>query len=295
MSSPAAVATDSPVWTHSGNVAETHELNMAEQWWQSLFINRNEWLVITVVSFIMHEVVYFGRFLPFWLCDFVPALRKYKIQDKDNTPGMLWKCTKGLLFGHFFVQLPLMFGFHPVGRYFGMQITTVPFPHWQEMALQVFLFMVFEDTFHYWFHRALHYGPLYRYIHKQHHEFAAPFGLTAEYAHPLEVVILGMGTIGGPLLWVMATGNLHIVTVFLWIVVRLFQTVDSHSGYDFPWSLRNWVPFWSGAEHHDYHHMAFVNNYSTSFRWWDYLCGTDGKYRAWRKEKDLMAQTKKAN
>ena len=28
--------------------------------------------------------------------------------------------------------------------------------------------------------------------------------------------------------------------------------------------------------------MAFTNNFSTSFRWWDRLFGTDDKYRAYR-------------
>lgn len=28
--------------------------------------------------------------------------------------------------------------------------------------------------------------------------------------------------------------------------------------------------------------MAFTNNYSTSFRWWDRIFGTDNKYRAYR-------------
>ncbi|KAG8727779.1 C-4 sterol methyl oxidase [Ceratobasidium sp. 423] len=28
--------------------------------------------------------------------------------------------------------------------------------------------------------------------------------------------------------------------------------------------------------------MAFVNNYSTSFRWLDYMFGTDDKYRAYK-------------
>lgn len=51
---------------------------------------------------------------------------------------------------------------------------------------------------------------------------------------------------------------------------------------DFPWSLQHFVPFWSGAEHHDFHHMAFTNNYSTSFRWWDHIFGTDNKYREYR-------------
>ena len=81
---------------------------------------------------------------------------------------------------------------------------------------------------------------------KKHHEFTAPFGITAEYAHPAETLILGLGTIGGPLLYVYYTESLHIVTVYAWLIVRLFQTVDAHSGYDFPWSLRNILPFWAG-------------------------------------------------
>jgi hypothetical protein len=69
------------------------------------------------------------------------------------------------------------------------------------------------------------------------HEFSAPFGLAAEYAHPLEVLILGTGTIGGPLLMAMASQtifpqtSLHIITVYIWIVLRLFQAVEAHSGY----------------------------------------------------------------
>jgi methylsterol monooxygenase len=77
--------------------------------------------------------------------------------------------------------------------------------------------------------------------------------------------------------------QLHLITMLTWIVLRLFQAIDAHSGYDFPWSLCHWVPFWAGAEHHDYHHQAFIGNYSSSFRWWDYLFGTDKKYRAFRK------------
>ncbi|KAH9044312.1 hypothetical protein EDB85DRAFT_1854479, partial [Lactarius pseudohatsudake] len=49
-----------------------------------------------------------------------------------------------------------------------------------------------------------------------------------------------------------------------------------------PWSYQHIVLFWSGAEHHDFHHMAFANNYPTSFRWWDRALGTDNKYRVYR-------------
>ncbi|KAL1921771.1 uncharacterized protein VTP21DRAFT_10413 [Calcarisporiella thermophila] len=288
-----------PFWAFNSTVIPDGNLNFAEQIWSNLYAGRNEALVTGVLSFVLHELVYFGRCIPFMIADYIPSFKKYKLQqDKPNTPEIQWKCFKGVLFGHFFVELPLISLFHPTATLFGMQITQVPFPHWQTMAMQIAFFFVFEDTFHYWFHRLLHYGPFYKHIHKQHHEYAAPFGLCAEYAHPVEVLILGTGTIGGPLLWVMATGNLHIITVYIWITLRLLQAIDAHSGYDFPWSLRHFLPFWSGAEHHDYHHMAFVNNYSTSFRWWDAMMGTDKKYRAYRsrQKKEREAQdTKKSN
>ncbi|KAH9275125.1 hypothetical protein BASA83_002349 [Batrachochytrium salamandrivorans] len=70
--------------------------------------------------------------------------------------------------------------------------------------------------------------------------------------------------------------------VAVWLAVRLIQVVDSHSGYDFPWALRHIFPFWAGSDFHDYHHMAFVGNYSSSFRWWDWMFGTDRAYNVWK-------------
>lgn len=49
---------------------------------------------------------------------------------------------------------------------------------------------------------------------------------------------------------------------------------------DFPWSLQHWFPLWAGAEHHDYHHMAFMDNFSSSFRYLDFIFGTDERYKA---------------
>jgi methylsterol monooxygenase len=80
-------------------------------------------------------------------------------------------------------------------------------------------------------HQLLHTPLLYKHIHKLHHKYSAPFGLAAEYAHPLEVMILGTGTICGPLLYCWFKPNLHIVTVYIWISLRLFQAIDAHSGY----------------------------------------------------------------
>jgi len=260
-------------------------LNVVERLWVSWYVWIGNPVIATgLMSFILHEIVYFGRCIPWMIIDRIPYFRQWKLQpEKQPTNAQMWKCTKAVLFSHFTIELPQIWGFHPLAEYFGLATHSVPFPSWKLMAAQIALFFVFEDMFHYFAHRALHYGPLYKHIHKMHHEYAAPFGLAAEYAHPLEVLILGTGTIGGPLLYCLFRPDLHIFCVYVWVTLRLFQAVDAHSGYDFPWSLQHIIPFWSGADHHDFHHMAFVNNYSTSFRWWDHLLGTDNKYRAYKK------------
>ena len=80
-------------------------------------------------------------------------------------------------------------------------------------------------------HQLLHTSFLYKRVHKLHHQYAAPFGLAAEYAHPVETMILGAGTISGPLLYCWYTREFHILSMYIWVVLRLFQAIDAHSGY----------------------------------------------------------------
>ena len=183
------------------------------------------------------------------------------------------------------VLTPLSRLFHPMAQYFGLS-TSVPFPSVLTIAYQIAVFFVVEDTWHYWSHRALHWGPLYKNIHKIHHQYSAPFGLAAEYASPIEVMILGLATVGTPILWCAIMGDLHILTMYLWIVCRLFQAIDAHSGYEFPWSLHHFLPFWAGADHHDTHHERFIGNYSSSFRWWDLMFDTESGPEAAKKRRE---------
>lgn len=182
-----------------------------------------------------------------------------------------------------------------MAKYCGMA-TDVPFPPLSTMALQIAVFFVLEDTWHYWTHRAMHWGPLYRSVHKIHHQYSAPFGLAAEYASPIEVMVLGFGTVFSPVLWCYFTGDLHILTMYVWIVLRLTQAIDAHSGYEFPWSLHHFLPFWAGAEHHDVHHERFIGNYASSFRWWDYVLDTEAGPEAAKKRlaKKQAREAKKA-
>ncbi|KAJ2015050.1 C-4 sterol methyl oxidase, partial [Coemansia sp. S85] len=72
-------------------IPEGYELNWLERTWLTLFDGRNELLTFTLISFLVHEIVYFGRYLPFLVCDYIPALRKYKIQgNKEVTTALQW-------------------------------------------------------------------------------------------------------------------------------------------------------------------------------------------------------------
>ena len=102
-------------------------------------------------------------------------------------------------------------------------------------------------------------------------------------------MVLGAGTVMVPIVWCLVTGNLHVVTMYLWITARLFQAIDAHSGYEFPWSLHHILPFWAGAEHHDVHHERFIGNYASSFRWWDYMMDTEAGPEAAKRRRERRA------
>ncbi|CCF58998.1 hypothetical protein KAFR_0F04030 [Kazachstania africana CBS 2517] len=259
------------------NIARNQpQLNVMEQYWAAWYTWMNNDILATgLMFFLLHEFVYFSRSLPWFIIDHIPYFRRWKLQPTKipSTKEQLI-CLKSVLLSHFLVEAIPIWTFHPMCQKLGITIE-VPFPHYKTMLKEICLFFVLEDMWHYWGHRLFHYGVLYKYIHKQHHKYAAPFGLSAEYAHPVETMTLGFGTVGMPILYVMYTGKLHLFTLCIWVVFRLFQAVDSHSGYDFPWSLHNFLPFWAGAEHHDLHHHYFIGNYASSFRWWDYCLDTE--------------------
>ena len=96
-------------------------------------------------------------------------------------------------------------------------------------------------------HRLLHHPRLYKYVHKTHHEWTAPTGITALYCHPLEHFIANAGPLGlGPLIM-----GSHVSIACLWIVVAVVNTTISHSGYH--------LPFLPSSEAHDFHHLKSVH------------------------------------
>lgn len=58
------------------------QLNYLEKLWAAWYAYiGNDVLATGIMSFLMHEIVYFGRSVPWMIIDRIPALNKYKIQQ----------------------------------------------------------------------------------------------------------------------------------------------------------------------------------------------------------------------
>ncbi|KAL0774538.1 methylsterol monooxygenase 2-1 [Brassica napus] len=250
--------------------------SLVESGWQYLVSNFSDFQLACIGSFIVHETVFFLSGLPYILLERTGLLSNYKIQTKHNTPEAQGKCIAWLLFYHSCVNFPLMMFSYRVFKFMGMQ-SSFPLPSWKVVSAQILFFFIIEDFVFYWGHRILHTKWLYKNVHSVHHEYATPFGLTSEYAHPAEILFLGFATFIGPAL----TGP-HLITLWLWLVLRVIETVEAHCGYHFPWSPSNFLPLYGGADFHDYHHRLLYTksgNYSSTFVYMDWIFGTDKGYR----------------
>jgi plant 4alpha-monomethylsterol monooxygenase len=250
---------------------------IVERAWSALLDNTTHFHLKTTVTFAIHELSYWAAFLPFLLCDQFPSLHRYKLQpDKQATRETFLNCLRRLVLSHFCLVLPMIFATHPVLDLMGSPHSLETLPPLSTTFAQITFFFLLEDFLFYFGHRALHTPTLYKKIHSVHHEHSAPFGIVAEYAHPLEVLFLGAATILPPML----VGP-HLFTLFLYLSLRCFQTVECHSGYDLPFSPNKWIPLYGGARFHDFHHKMHSHNYASTFIWVDWLAGTDKAFRTW--------------
>lgn len=79
----------SPPDTYWGQFEEVSKynihLNVFERLWAAWYAYmQNDVLATGIMSFLMHETVYFGRSLPWMIIDHIPYFNKYKIQSVCN-------------------------------------------------------------------------------------------------------------------------------------------------------------------------------------------------------------------
>ncbi|KAL9264457.1 Methylsterol monooxygenase 1-1-like protein [Drosera capensis] len=215
------------------------------------------------------------------------GIESYKIQKKARLTGKeMLGCYKTVMTLFFLVVGPLQLLSYPMVKLIGIS-TGLPLPSIWEIALQLLVYFLVEDYTNYWLHRWLHSDWGYAKIHKVHHEYTAPIGFAAPYAHWAEILILGIPSFLGP---AMVPG--HMITLWLWIVLRQIEAIETHSGYDLPWTPTKYIPFYGGAEYHDYHHYVggqSQSNFASVFTYCDYIYGTD---KGFRYQKKLLAKIK---
>ncbi|XP_071789039.1 methylsterol monooxygenase 1-like [Asterias amurensis] len=259
-----------------------------ESAWTYMTDNYTRFQIATVGSVLVHMATYYLLSFPAFTFQFIPYMRKYKIQkDKPETAASQWKCLRILLVNQLFVQLPMVCGSYIYCEFFNISFEWDKMPAWYVLLGQFLVCLVIEDTWHYFFHRALHDKRIYKYIHKIHHNFQAPFGIVAEYAHPAETMILGLGFMWG----IMLTCN-HLMLLWGWMAFRLLETIDVHSGYDLPLNPLHLLPFYGGARFHDFHHMNFTGNYSSTFTYWDKIFGTDKQFIEYNEKEAAKVEKK---
>ncbi|GBG66260.1 hypothetical protein CBR_g57861 [Chara braunii] len=268
-----------------GGLGVVGNLTWAEAQWVQITSGWSDFQLYCCTFWILLAGYILGA-LPYMILDYlrIPFFEMYRLQPGFYNDGRtIFKCCRDVMLVFFTTVLPLQLLSYPYFKVSGIT-GALPLPSLTTVVLQLAVFFIIEDFGNYWIHRWFHNGWAYKYFHYKHHEFTTPMSFAASYAHPVEVLVLGIPTLAGP-----AIVKCHVLTLWLWINLRNWEALETHSGYDFPWALTKLIPFYGGAEYHDYHHLIggkSQGNFASVFTYCDWLYGTDKGYR-FRKEFEL--------
>lgn len=242
--------------------------------WKHLITNNSEYYVFTYLSYVIMLSTQLLFIVPFTIVDNLKFFASYKIQ-KNRFPSLelQWKAAKlyfcnSVLIWMTFIGSTKLIGwnlFTAMGMRGDLQLPTIG-----EIIIQLIAFFVIDDLFFYASHRLFHEIPfLYKNVHKIHHKFRTPFVLAALAIHPVEQLFQGIGFFLGPLIM-----KPHLVTFWIWLVVRQASGFCDHLGYDFQFT--KWMyPVLGGSKFHDFHHEKNVGNFASVFPLIDRIFGTE--------------------
>lgn len=241
----------------------------------------DERLYFTIGSSLVHTLTFtiFNALL--FMIDYLQWFKKYKIQP-NSYPDMklIRQCIRDNIIGHLIVAPIAAYFAYPLYVSYGMSVSG-PLPPLTIILRDLIIAVAVNDTMFYWAHRGLHHSSIYKYIHKQHHEFKTPVGISSKYAHPIEDIIANtLPTVLGPLFV-----GMHAKVFWLWLFIRLLETIDAHSGYNFPFNPFHAFSFQGGAERHDFHHSHNVGCYGSFTIFWDWIMGTDQAFLEYKAKK----------
>jgi sterol desaturase/sphingolipid hydroxylase (fatty acid hydroxylase superfamily) len=233
-------------------------------------------LTFTISLLIPLEAVFVILNTVLAVCYKFDLFKSYKLHDEFPQWSIIKECLIDVTIGHVIVRPIMLYFSYNLFVYFGMSSVPEDMPRLSAVYLQLFACMCIDDTLFYFSHRALHHASVYKHIHKQHHTFKYTIGIATEYCHPVEDFLSNtLSTVAGPLLM-----GLHLSVTLTYLTFKLWQSIDAHSGYNFPFPVSpfSYITTMDCAPAHDYHHSHNKGNYGGFFIFWDWVFGTDESY-----------------
>jgi len=195
------------------------------------------------------------------------SLRKYKIQDKEFEMDKYFWPSIGRLFTNNLAMLALLVLAWPLIKLTGIHMGELP--PWYIIVAQIIFFIFMDDFLYYWMHRYFHENKwLLKHVHSVHHRIRNTCGINGNYMHWIEFSATASLMLLGPVLI-----GAHLYVVWIWVVIRQFEAVDGHAGYDIPWNPAHWLPVYEGPVYHDFHHAKFKGNYAGFLPYLDRFMG----------------------
>lgn len=154
----------------------------------------------------------------------------------------------------------------------------------QWILLQFFIMILIEDFVFFTTHYALHKPSLYKY-HKIHHEYTTSISLAGLHFHYIEFFFTQSLSNLACMKLASLVGPFHLSTFVIWVIFRVFDAFNGHSGYSFSWTPIQILPFCTNDEFHDFHHTQNCGNYGSQFRFWDTVFDTNREFREYKKKK----------
>jgi sterol desaturase/sphingolipid hydroxylase (fatty acid hydroxylase superfamily) len=260
--------------------------------WQTFFssCNLEERLFFVIGTWLVVNGTFWGSNLIFYFLYQADAFPQYRVIPGAFPPkDIIQECIRANIFGNGLLLPVILYFAYPFFLSCGMSVTG-PLPTVGTILRDMVVNVAVNDTMFYWCHRILHHPSIYKYIHKHHHRFNHSIGIAAQFAHPIEDVLANIApTIVGCLVM-----QSHLFTFWLWLYIRLWETVYVHSGYSFPYSPFNLFPaIQGGSERHYFHHSHNQGCYGSFTCFWDWICGTDAAFNEYQAQKKAAKGEKK--
>ncbi len=139
--------------------------------------------------------------------------------------------------------------------------------------LSILIMLLIHDTYFYWMHRFIHLKPIFKYVHKIHHESTNPSPMAAFAFHPLEA--LSEALIVPIIISIMPV---HMAAIFLFLVCMTVMNAIGHLGFEiYPagFTQHKFFRIKNTPTHHNMHHKYFNYNYGLYLNFWDTLMKTN--------------------